>query len=135
MRALVGVLLVVAFVLSVASVLLVRAIGGPPALAPAIPEPAALGPTVARASEAIHYPQCPADLQTPEQMAATIGGDPGDWTVPEGWWGAWTLRSADIEHLVWPGFGYFDTANMGMRLQHDVDSAEASFHCEEPPTT
>jgi hypothetical protein len=53
--------------------------------------------------EPIHYPQCPANLQTPEQMAAVIGGDAGDWTVPEGWWGGWTLRSAEFEHLVWPG--------------------------------
>jgi hypothetical protein len=83
------------------------------------------------------YPQCQ-NLQTVEQIAQTIGGPAADWSPPD--WvssttqGAFTFRSRYVNHLTYPGFGFFDTP-AGRFVQGDVDASEASFHCEEPPTS
>lgn len=83
------------------------------------------------------YPECQ-NLQTVAQIAQTIGGPAVDWTPPD--WvssttqGAWTFRSRYVNHLTYPGFGFFDTP-AGRFQQHDIDASEASFHCESVPTS
>lgn len=83
------------------------------------------------------FPQCQS-IQSAKNAADVISGAESNWTVPD--WvsndsqGAFKFRSKGKTHLEYPGFGYFDTPS-GRYIQADVTADDASFHCEEPPTS